>query len=266
VGKIHELRSGRTLYFSENGSGPELLCLHGLGGGSYFFDRLAYSLRDAFRTVAVDLPGCGFSPANSSGFSFEDCVEAVEELIREIMGRPITILGHSMGTIVGLRLAVRHPACVARLISVGGLPEPIPEARCRLHERAREVRERGMAGVGDITMPIVFSPTSLRRSSDKVAMYHRLLELNEPIKYAQAAEALSKVSALDVVSKVRVPCLIITGTDDRYAPPSAVKAFVDRLPGPVQYREIRNCGHMPFFEKPKVFERIIRDFLRSNRL
>jgi len=265
VGRLHDLPSGRTLYYSDNGTGPELLCLHGLGGGSYFFDSLAEFLRDAFRTIAVDLPGCGFSPAGASGFSFEESVEAVQELIREIMDQRITILGHSMGAIIGLKLAVRQPACLARLISVGGLPEPIPEARCRLRERAREVRERGMAGVGDATMPIVFSPASLRRIPDKVAMYHRLLELNDPIKYAQAAEALSEASASDAVSRVCVPCLVITGSDDRYAPPSAVKAFVNQLPGPAQYREIRNCGHMPFFEKPEVFERIIRDFLKSDQ-
>jgi len=263
VGKLHNLPSGRSLYYSHNGTGPDLLCLHGLGGASYFFDSLAVSLRDAFRTVAVDLPGCGFSPAGTSGFSFEDCVEAVEELIRETMSKPITILGHSMGTIIGLKLAARQPAYVSRLIFVGGLPEPIPEAQGRLRQRAREARERGMAGTGDVMMPIVFSPASLRAIPDKVAMFHRLLELNDPIRYAETAEALSEASASDAASKVNVPSLVITGADDRYAPPSAVRAFVNRLPGSVQYREISNCGHMPFFEKPEVFERIIRDFLES---
>jgi 3-oxoadipate enol-lactonase len=236
-----------------------------LGGGSYFFGALAGALEGAFRTVAVDLPGCGFSPSSAAGFSFEECVEVVEELILERLDGCAAILGHSMGAIIALNVAARGAARVSRLICVGGLPEPIPEAQKRLRERAREIRERGMAGVGDVTMPIVFSQASLCAVPDKVAMYHRLLELNDPANYAQAAEALSQASAWDAVSRLRAPCLVVTGSEDHYAPPSAVKEFVKRLPGPVQYHEIEECGHMPFFEKPEAFVRIVRSFLESTQ-
>jgi len=262
-GNIHNLRSGRSLYFKESGTGPELLCLHGLGGGSYFFAGLADFLRNDFRTVAVDLPGCGFSPSGASHFSFEECVEVMEELLLERMGTGITILGHSMGAIIALKLAARRSVSVARLIFVGGLAEPIPEAQKRLRERAREVREGGMTGIGDVTMPIVFSEASLRKIPDKVAMYHRLLELSDPIRYAEAAEALSQASATETLSRVSVPCLVVTGSEDRYAPPSAAREFVGQLPGRVEYCEIDECGHMPFFEKPEVFEAIISGFLES---
>jgi len=263
VGRLHNLSSGRTVYCTENGTGPALLCLHGLGGGSYFFSSLADSLANSFRTVAVDLPGCGFSPSSASGFSFEDCGEVLDELIKESLGGGVTILGHSMGAIIGLMLASGKSASVARLIFVGGLPEPIPEARKRLGERAREVRERGMQGIGDVTMPIVFSKASLQKIPDKVAMYHRLLELNDPVMYADAAEALSRASARDLVSRVAVPCLAITGTEDHYAPPAYVQEFVKQLPGRVEYCELKDIGHMPFFETPETFEGIVRQFLSS---
>ncbi|RPJ60560.1 MAG: alpha/beta fold hydrolase [Acidobacteria bacterium] len=263
VGNVLKLGSGRSVYCLEKGTGPSLLCLHGLGGGSYFFSSLAGALADRFRTVAVDLPGCGFSPASASGFSIEGCVEILEELVRERMSEGVTILGHSMGTIIGLKLAARGSIPVFRLIFVGGLPEPIPEARKRLRERAREVRERGMAGVGDVTMPIVFSGASLRRVPDKVAMYHRLLELNDPIEYARTADALAQASARDSVPKISAPCLAVTGSEDHYAPPAFVKQFVEQLRGPVQYKEIEDCGHMPFFEKPEMFEATVRSFLES---
>lgn len=261
MGTLVKLGSGRSLYYVEKGNGPTLLCLHGLGGGSYFFAGLADSLGDSFRTIAVDLPGCGFSPGGASGFSIEDCVEVLEELIRDKLGEGTAILGHSMGTIIGLKLAARDSVQPSRLIFVGGLPEPTPEAQKRLRERACEVRERGMAGVGDITMPIVFSGRSLRTIPDKVAMFHRLLELTDPVEYARAADALAGASAWDCVSRVSVRCLAITGSEDRYAPPSFVKAFVNRLTAPVRYCELEDCGHMPFFERPDVFEQMIRDFL-----
>lgn len=259
VGKLLGLPSGRSIYCSEKGAGPSVLCLHGLGGGDYFFAGLADALQDAYRTVAVDLPGCGFSPPNASGFSFDDCADVVEELIQQQLGERPAILGHSMGTIVALKLAARLR--VSGLIFVGGLPQPIPEAQQRLRQRAREIRKRGIAGIGDLTIPIVFSEASRRAIPDKVAMYHRLLELNDPEKYAQASQALSEAKEWELASTVSVPCLAITGSEDRYAPPAAVKEFVSRLPGPVEYCEIEECGHMPFFEKPNVFESLVLRFL-----
>jgi 3-oxoadipate enol-lactonase len=261
VNGILESGPGRSLYYSEKGSGPTLLCLHGLGGGSYFFAGLADALQDAFRVVAIDLPGCGLSSSAPSGFSFENCVEVAQDLIRERLGGGITVLGHSMGTIIGLKLAIAESVSVSRLIFVGGLPQPLPEARIRLQKRAREARERGMLEVADATMPVVFSPAALRAMPDKVALYRRLLELHDPLTYAQAAEALLCANAWDSVARVRVPCLAITGADDRYAPPPAVKEFVRHLPGPFQYHEIEECGHMPFFEKPDVFQKVVRHFL-----
>ncbi len=265
MGELVKLASGRSVYCIEKGTGATLLCLHGLGGASYFFSALAGSLADAFRTVAVDLPGCGFSPAPASGFSIEDCVEVLEELIRQEIRDAVSILGHSMGTIMALKLAARGSVPVSSLIFVGGVPEPIPEAQKRLRERALEVRERGMRGVGDVTMPIVFSAASLQTVPDKVAMYHRLLELNDPIGYAGAADALAHSSARDCISKIRVPCLAMTGSEDHYAPPSFVKEFVTQLAGSVQYCEMKDCGHMPFFEKPDLFAATIRRFLETGR-
>jgi 3-oxoadipate enol-lactonase len=265
MGAVDSLPSGRRIYWTEKGTGPELLCLHGLGGGSYFFTGLAEQLSDALRVVAVDLPGCGFSPAGPSGFSFEDCAETIEELILERLNKPATILGHSMGTILCLMLAARNPSLADRLIFVGGLPEPTLETCAPLQDRARVVRERGMAGVGDLTMPVVFAESSLRRIPDKVGLCHRLLELNDPRNYADAAEALARASASEHVSKVSVPCLVVTGSEDRYAPPGVVKEFVERLPGPVEYHEIKNCGHMSFFEEPEALERMVREFLSGTR-
>lgn len=263
MGNVLKLRSGRSVYCIEKGTGPTVLCLHGLGGGSYLFAGLAEALADSFRTVAVDLPGCGFSPAPPAGFSIEDCVDVLEELIRENMSNGVVIVGHSMGTIIALKLAARASLPVSRLIFVGGVPEPIPTAKVRLCERAREVREGGMSGVGDVTMPVVFSAASLRKIPDKVGMFNRLLELNDAAEYARAADALAHASARDCVSKVSQPCLAITGSEDRYAPPSFVKEFVMQLRAPVEYLEIEDCGHMPFFEKPEIFADTIRRFLES---
>jgi 3-oxoadipate enol-lactonase len=91
-------------------------------------------------------------------------------------------------------------------------------------------------------------------------MFQRLLAQSDPEGYAQTALALAAASATEVVKHVRVPCLCITGTEDRYAPPAAVRPFAESLPAAV-YRELPDCGHMPFLEAPDAFHCIVEGFL-----
>jgi pimeloyl-ACP methyl ester carboxylesterase len=93
-------------------------------------------------------------------------------------------------------------------------------------------------------------------------MFQRLLAHSDAEGYAQTAMALADASAADVAPRVRVPCLCVTGTEDRYAPPAAVRAFADSISVAV-YEEIMDCGHMPFFEAPDRFSAIVQGFLRE---
>jgi len=64
---------------------------------------------------------------------------------------------------------------------------------------------------------------------------------------------------------VRVPCLAVTGSDDQYAPPDAVAAFIQGLRGGAPLEVISACGHLPFLEQPAAFAGVIDAFLRGLR-
>jgi 3-oxoadipate enol-lactonase len=160
-------------------------------------------------------------------------------------------------TIVALKVYARIPARICSLIFVGGAP--LPEAQVRLRERAALARSADMAAVAPTVVPAVFARRSLDEIPEKVAMFQRLLAQSDPEGYAQTALALADGSAADVVGRLRVPCLCVTGTEDRYAPPAAVRRFTRSIAG-AEYRELPDCGHMPFFEAPDAFDRIVDDF------
>jgi pimeloyl-ACP methyl ester carboxylesterase len=52
----------------------------------------------------------------------------------------------------------------------------------------------------------------------------------------------------------------VTGAEDRYAPPAAVRPFASSIPG-AAYRELPDCGHMPFLEALDAFNGIVDGFL-----
>jgi pimeloyl-ACP methyl ester carboxylesterase len=258
--------NGDELYLDEYGAGDgraALVCLHGLGGGGYFFGGIgrAQAARGS-RVLCPDLPGSGFSPRGDRPVTFDRFADAVVQLIeRKTAAGPIALMGHSMGTIIALRLYARIPDRIGSMIFVGGLPAPLPEAQARLRDRAALARSAGMAAVAPTIVPVVFARRSLDAIPDKVAMFERLLVRSDPEGYAQTALALAGASAADVVARVRgVPCLCVTGTADRYAPPAAVRAFAGSITGAV-YEEFPDCGHMPFFEAPDAFNRVVQRFL-----
>src|SRR3954464_6506790 len=104
----HRRRGAETRLF-EGGEGPPLLLLHGFGGAAWTFAELVPLLRGR-RLIVPDLPGHGAStplPAVS--------LAAFADVVAELVAGPVDVLGHSMGGVVGLRLAERHPSLVLRL-------------------------------------------------------------------------------------------------------------------------------------------------------
>jgi pimeloyl-ACP methyl ester carboxylesterase len=251
---------------------PVLLCLHGLGGGTHFFGALGPALAADCRTVAIDLPGSGSSPlldaaqsSSSLAFSFDAVADLVVSLARreQARGADVCLLGHSMGTILALEAIRRCPDLIAGLIIAGGLPEPLPDSRTRIGNRAEAIRQRGIAGMGPEVVAANFSQRTQNERSDLTAWFAGRFERQNPIAYAATADALSAWTARSLPPLDRTPCLVITGEEDRYAPPDAIRAFARTLPGQTRVEIMRDCGHLPFLEQPAAFAALVSAFLRE---
>jgi 3-oxoadipate enol-lactonase len=261
---------GTRVYLEQWGAAeaPVLLCLHGLGGGTHFFGALGASLAEAGqrRTIAMDQPGSGLSPL-AGGFSFDAVADLVVTLAKtqHVARQPLFLLGHSMGAILALEVIRRIPDLAAGLIIVGGLPEPLPGARTRIRDRVETIRQRGIAGVGADVVPANFSRRTQAERPELTALFAKLFDRQDPLAYMSTAEALAAWTARDLPPLDRVPCLVITGEEDRYAPPDAIHDFARALPPPPRTRvEIMpDCGHLPFLEQPAEFAAIVSSFLAA---
>jgi 3-oxoadipate enol-lactonase len=257
---------GAPAVSAPEGAAPVLLCLHGLGGGTHFFGALGPLLAEQCRTIAIDLPGSGVSPL-SGAFSFDAAADLVVGL--DLAARPpVFLLGHSMGTILALEVIRRAPDLVAGLIVVGGLPEPLPGARARILGRVETIRQRGSAGLAGMGAEVVaanFSSRSQAERPELMALFAKLFDRQDAAAYASTAEALAAWTARDLPPLGDLPCLVITGEEDRYAPPEAIQTFARTLSPPRTRIEImRDCGHLPFLEQPAAFAAIVSSFLRKD--
>ncbi len=122
---------GARIHYLDEGAGPILLLVHGLGGQMHNFTHsLLSKLRHDFRVVILDRPGSGYSirPADASA-TISAQARIISRFCQELrLERPL-IVGHSLGGAIALALALNHPeqvAGLALLAPVTHLPERVP--------------------------------------------------------------------------------------------------------------------------------------------
>ena len=254
-------RDGSRAFFEEEGQGPILICLHGLGGGGYFFSDLAQALRSEYRTIAFDMPGLGQNASLVDRFSIEDCVTFLIDLVDEQCDDPICLLGHSMGTIIALKAYAERSKRFAGMIFLGGLPQPVSAIQEKLADRNEILATKRLSDISREAMTGIFSKRTRAEKQHLVAMYRQMFEQNDLDRYRQSINALINASAEEVVGSLELPCLAVTGAEDLYASPEDVELFMKRISSPSEMQVFEESGHMVFFEEPERLEASVRRFL-----
>ena len=265
---------GRRLCFDDVGdpAGQAVLYVHGTPDSRrarHPDDSVAAAA--GIRLVAIDRPGSGGSSPHPTGTvgSFADDAAAVAAHLG--VGR-WSVLAWSAGSLPALAIAARHPALVARVGIVAGLPPFAAYAEPGVLDGAgderRTIAELGAeldpTAVGELIAPIVAPwPCDLelarefvlegadevrRRELDSVPGAVDALAAGVVDAVAQGLAGLERDLALQVLAPdieltdVRCPVWLWYGTADRSAPPSFGRWLADHLPDAV-LEVVHDAGH-----------------------
>lgn len=120
---------GHRLHYRDEGNGPAIVMIHGLGGQmAHFSHSLLPRLTDRFRVILVDRPGSGYStrPAGA-GANLRAQAAVIAAFIRALgLERPL-LVGHSLGGAVALAVALEHPDCAGGLALIAPLTRRQPQ-------------------------------------------------------------------------------------------------------------------------------------------
>lgn len=98
---------------------PRVALLHGLFNSGRYWGAAYDRLSGGGALVAPDLLGFGRSPRPPAGYSADAHADAAAATLRELGATGLVVVGgHSAGSIVALRLAVRHPDLVAAVVAI----------------------------------------------------------------------------------------------------------------------------------------------------
>jgi len=249
-----------SMVMEDDGEGPAVVMVHGLGGTSNSFQTLMPAL-DGYRVLRPDLPGAGRSDYRPGVPGMAGLVAALKDALRAAGVERAHLVGHSMGTLVCQHLAAELPHSVLSLTLYGAILEPPPAARVALKERAAAAREHGMAGIAEAISAGSVDAASRRRNPVAVAFVRESLLRQDPDGYAAHCEALSEAQAADH-ARIACPTLLVAGERDGVAPVAMAKDLCGRIGG-VKLEVIGDIGHWMMVEAVERSRELLVGHLES---
>ncbi len=267
------------------GDAPPLMLLHGFGASIGHWRHNIEALGDRHSVYALDLLGFGGSEKAITAYNVSLWVEQLYDFWRTFVGKPMVLVGNSIGSLVCLGAAIAHPEMVEGLVMLS-LPDPsireemIPTALLpaitAIENAVKFLLLRPLFYW--VRRPSVVRPWAKIAYASAEAVTDELVEiLAYPARDKGAAQAFCRIiSAMTqadfgprvkaVLPTLEIPMLLIWGKQDRMIPPGLSQEFVkhsDRL----ELVELENAGHCPQDECPDQVNALILDWVdRHHRL
>ena len=228
---------------------PAIVLLHGAG-----FDHSTWALHSrwfahhGFAVLAPDLPGHGRSsgPALST---IADMANWTAALIKAAGATQARLVGHSMGSLIALETAARHPAVVSGLSLIGTAaammvgPDLLKAAEANDHAAIDMVSIWGLgfqAELGGSLAPGMWMHSGAQRVLERCAPGVLFNDLSACNAYQ---------NALTAAAEVKVPATFILGERDMMTPAKAGKTLAAALPNS-RTVVMGGAGHMMMTERP----------------
>jgi pimeloyl-ACP methyl ester carboxylesterase len=136
-----------------SGEGPDVILIPGLASSAHVWDPTVARIAATHRVHVVQVAGFAGAPAgsNAAGPVLEPLIAAIHDYIAANHLEGAAVIGHSLGGLVAMKLAIEHPADAGRLLIVDSLPYAGmmfgPSATPAMVEpQVRALRDRVIAG------------------------------------------------------------------------------------------------------------------------
>ena len=228
-----------------------LVFIHG-SGGSHADWILQYTpLKNVFNVAALDLPGHG----QSDGPGEQD-VPAYMGWVKKLLeglgiARPV-LIGHSLGAAICLSIAICHGDAAAVVPVGGGVRMPVNPA-------ILEGLKQDPAAIIGLAAKFSVAKANRERLSGLIA--ENLSRVNPSILHGDFT-ACDKLDITEAVAGIRIPTLVVCGTEDKMMPPAMSEYLGGHIPG-AGLALIPGAGHLVMLENPETFNTALTDFVNS---
>lgn len=255
------------LYYETHGddAAPPLILVSGLGGSAgYWVPNLPALTRD-YRVIAFDHRGTGRSDrAIGERATIDALADDIALLMRELGLSRAAIVGHAIGGMAGLVLALAKPEQVARLVVINGWARLDPyTARC-FEARLALLHDSGPLAYIRAQPIFLFPPQWISDHHDHLSS-HEVAQVEDFPVIATMDKRIRGTAAfdiLDALGSMSVPVLYVASEDDALVPPACSDRLHAATPGSRIVR-LPYGGHGCNVTDPETIAAAIMPFLRS---
>lgn len=234
---------------------PPLVLIHGSGSDHSIWPHQLRRL-PGWHVITIDLPGHGGSPGAALA-SIEEYALKIWAFLNQLKIFHVILLGHSMGGMIALEMALLEPERVSSLIMLGVSRHPPRQPElCASLERPAD-RERMLK----ILEKNLFSP-----GCDPALKKQIMLSL-APARLSVLCADWKLALGYHVPENLQVtecPVLIISGEDDRMTPPASGRALAAIIPH-ARFEIIPKAGHSLFLEQTELVAQRLQVFLQETQ-
>lgn len=243
-----------NIEYTIEGEGYPVLLLHGWGSSFDVYQGIINTLKNRYKVVALNFPGCGNSDTMENPWNLDYYCNLVLEFMNKIGIENPIMFGHSHGGRVTLKMAadkmVNPPKIV--LLDSAGL---IPKKSFRQKWRAKSFKIIKTV----LTLPIIksFSAPLL----EKARRHYGSADYNAaPLVLRQTLVSLVNTDLRDILHNIACPTLLIWGENDTATPLADAKIIESKIRD-CGLCVIKGTGHYSFCERPFEAHAIINSFL-----
>jgi aminoacrylate hydrolase len=242
---------------------PTVLLSSGLGGAAHYWTPQIPALAKDFRVIAYDQMGTGRSPgALPEGYSIADMAGEVAALLDGLGVEKVHFVGHALGGLVGLQLAVDRPLLVDRLAVVNAWAKTHPHT-LRCFAARKDLLLNSGVGAYVRAQPLFLYPAAWLADrqdwlteQDSIGIAH----------FPPAETVLRRITAIEAfdltadVGAITAPTLVIAARDDVLVPCTCSIVLADQL-SEGRLALLDQGGHACNVTDPAGFDKLVGGFL-----
>jgi 3-oxoadipate enol-lactonase len=249
---------GYAIGFDEAGanSATPIVFLHGVGSDKSVWRPQLLRFAHERRAIAFDYPGYGESDPAADGTTRDEFAAAVLSAMRYLGVDKAHLCGLSLGGVVAIAMYAQDPDRCASLILADTFVQH-PEGQA-IYERSVAASENMRALAEGRVDVLLAQPADSAVRSEVIETMSRIV----PQAYRTGARAVWLADQRESVDAIRVPTLVLCGTEDRVTPPALSAALAKLIPG-AQYEAIEQAGHLSNLERPDEFNTLVGAFVRG---
>ena len=261
-----------TRYWALGDQGSPVILIHGLGASAEIWQKNVDTLAECHRVYVPDMVGFGRSDKQNIEFTLSSAARFINNFMNAMNIERASLVGNSLGGGIAVQCALQFPHKVERLALVDsagfGRKVIFPLRLISLPFIGELLTRPSRKGMYLYFKPAVYDPTLL--TEDFIDLYYELHSL--PGAQKSLLGALRSISNIRGVRTevlrplmarlhtITVPTLIVWGKQDKVLPVKHAYVANEKIfNSKVQIFD--PCGHMPQFEKPEEFNRIVLEFL-----